>query len=293
MNPVLALFLRLPTHGLGLLVFLLPRRAELALGRLLGRLALAADRKRPAIARENLRNCLPELSAAEREALLRANYEHYGMLVLELGHMLTPVPGHWLSYVRRWTRVEGFDRGKGTLFFGAHLANWELMACGGAQAGVPITMATRHLKPAWLDRWMQDARLAAGVRCVYQPRTMPAVMKALRAGAAIGFVLDQYMVPPMGQKLKFFGVTVDTLAVVAPLARRTGAGVVPVRQRRDPGGVIVLTFEPEVPLEGTDEEFNQLCVDRVEAWIRERPSEWLWAHRRFKHVDWSERDRKA
>ncbi len=300
MNPILALLLRLPLHGLGLFVTVLPRRAELALGRALGRAALLADPKRARIARDNIRRCLPELGPDGAEALLRANYEHYGMLVLELAHMLSPVPGHWRAYAERNSRLEGFenwtrahDKGRGTLFCTAHLANWELMAAGGALAGIPVLMTTRRLKPAWLDRWMEKTRLSTGARCVYQPRTMPAVMKGLRAGAAVGFVVDQYMVPPMGQKLRFFGVSVDTLGAIAPLARRTGAAIVPVRQLRGPDGVVTVSFEPELPLDGTDAEVNQRLVDRVEAWIRERPSEWLWAHRRFKHVDWSERDRKA
>ncbi|MDE2246662.1 MAG: hypothetical protein KGJ91_10925, partial [Xanthomonadaceae bacterium] len=230
MNPILAVLLRLPVHGLGLFAALLPRRAELALGRVLGRLALRVDRKRTRIARDNIRRCLPELGPAGWDALLRANYEHYGALVLELAHMFAPIPGHWRRYVARTTRLEGFEnwkradaKGKGTLFCSAHLANWELMAAAGALGGVPVVMTTRHLKPEWLHRWMEKTRLSTGVRCLYQPRTMPGVMKGLRAGAAVGFVMDQYMVPPMGKPLRFFGVTVDTLAAIAPLARRTGA----------------------------------------------------------------------
>src|SRR5205823_7337571 len=127
-NPALGLLLRLPLHGLGLFVWPLPRRAELALGRALGRLALALDWKRRRIAEENLRRCLPELDDGARERLLRANYEHYGQLTLELAHMLTPWPGHWRAYVERVTRNEGFelwrrahDKGKGVLFCSAHL----------------------------------------------------------------------------------------------------------------------------------------------------------------------------
>lgn len=300
MNPVVALLLRIPLHGLGLLVWLLPRSAELALGRGLGRIAVRVDPRRARIARDNIRRCLPELGPAGWESLLRANYEHYGVLVLELAHIFAPVPGHWRAYVARNTRLDGLrdwqkahDKGRGTLFCGAHLANWEMMAAAGAMAGIPITMTTRQLKPEWLHRWMERARLSTGVRCVYQPRTMPAVLRGLRAGAAIGFVIDQYMVPPMGQKLRFFGVEVDTLAVVAPLARRTGAAITPVRAVRDPGGPVRVLFEPEFPLAGTDDEVNQALADRVERWVRERPAEWLWAHRRFKNVDWSDVDRRT
>ncbi|HEX4048276.1 MAG TPA: hypothetical protein VH309_10605, partial [Elusimicrobiota bacterium] len=197
MNPALAIALRVPLHGLGLLVAALPRRAELALGRFLGRAALALDAKRPRIARENIGRCLPELEPAAREALLRANFEHYGILVLELLHMFAPIPGHWRSYVRRTARLEGYenwkaadDKGRGALFCSAHLANWELMAAAGAQAGIPITIVTRRLKPEWLHRWMEKTRLSAGVRALYQPRTMPGVLRGLRDGASVGFVMD-------------------------------------------------------------------------------------------------------
>ena len=55
----------------GLLVWPLPRGLELTLGRLIGRLALLLDRKRRAIAEENIRRCLPELSDTARAHLLK------------------------------------------------------------------------------------------------------------------------------------------------------------------------------------------------------------------------------
>jgi len=300
MNPALALLLRIPLHGLGLFVWLLPRSWELALGRVLGRAAFAVDWKRRRIAEENVRRCMPELGPDRRERLLRENYEHYGILLLELGHMMTPRPGHWRRYAQRVSRLEGFahwkkahDKGKGVLFCSAHLANWELMAAAGALGGIPITITTRHLKPEWLDARMEATRLSAGVSCVYQPRTMPTVMRGLRDGRSIGFVLDQYMVPPMGQKLRFFGVLVDTLAAVAPLARRTGAAIVPVKQIRAEDGTVRVIIEPEIPLDGSDDELNQALASLVERWIRDTPAQWLWVHRRFKNVDWSSSDRRT
>ncbi len=300
MNPILSLLLRLPLHGLGLLVWPLPRSWELRLGRALGRLALALDAKRRPIAEDNLRRCLPELGEAERARLLRANYEHYGILLLELAHMMTPIPGHWRRYAARVSRLEGFEnwrkvheRGKGVLFCSAHLANWELMAAAGAMGGIPLTITTRHIKPEWLHLWWERARLSAGVRCVYQPRTMPTVMKRLRDAESVGFVVDQYMVPPMGQKQAFFGAVVDTLAAVAPLAHRTGAGIVPVKQIRSGDGIVRVIIEPEVPLDGDDAQVNQALTSRVEGWIRAEPAQWLWVHRRFKNAHWSGADRKT
>lgn len=300
MNPVLALLLRVPLHGLGLLVTPLPRPLELALGRALGRVFLAADWKRRAIGRENMRRCLPELTPEGLEALLRDNYAHYGVLFLELLHMYSPVPGHWRAYAERTSRLEGLEnwrkaaaKGKGVIIFGGHSANWELGSAAGGLAGVKPLIVTRRLKPAWLHDWMERARLSTGVSCAFQPRTMPAIMKQLRRGETVGFVIDQYMPPPMGAPLRFFGATVHTLAAVAPLARRTGAAVIPARNVREADGRVRVSFGPEMPLGDDDTVDNQRFVDALEADIRRDPQQWLWIHRRFKDAVWSEPGRKT
>lgn len=300
MNPLLALLLRIPVHGLGLFVTFLPRSWEMALGRFCGRIAAVVDRKRARIARENIARCLPELSAEEREALLRANFEHYGVLVLELSHMFSPVPGHWRAYVERTVRVAGLEhwekarmRGKGELFCSSHIANWEFAAGIGSIMGMDVMIVTRNLKPRWLHEWLEKVRLTTGVQAAYQPRTVPAVMKHLRGGGGVVFVLDQYMPPPMGSPMKLFGVMVDTLAAIAPLARRTGAPILPVSVRRGEDGIVTVTVEPEVPLTDSDEADNQRLITIVENWMRANPAQSLWGHRRFKNVVWPERDRKS
>ncbi len=296
MNPILSVLLRIALHGLGLFAAALPRSWECALGRALGRAALAVDGKRRRIAEENIRRCLPELGPARRAQILRDNAEHYGVLALELAHMFAPIPGHWRAYVARTTAVEGIGnwekahaRGKGELFCSAHLANWEFAAAAGALRGMKVMIVTRNLKPRWLHDWLEKVRLSAGVACAYQPRTVPAVMKRLRAGEGVVFVLDQYMPPPMGEPMRFFGVLVDTLAAVAPLARRTGAAILPVRQIRTQDGLVRIVVESEIPLGDDDKADNQRLIDRIERWIREEPGQWLWVHRRFKHVDWPDR----
>jgi KDO2-lipid IV(A) lauroyltransferase len=114
-------------------------------------------------------------------------------------------------------------------------------------------------------------------------------MKRLRDGEGVVFVLDQYMPPPMGEPTRFFGVLVDTLAAIAPLARRTGAAIVPVRQIRGSDGIVRILVDPELPLGADDKADNQRIIDLIESWIRKEPGQWLWVHRRFKHVDWSDR----
>lgn len=296
MNPLLALLLRVPLHGTGLFVSALPRSWEMALGAFLGRLALRFPTRHARVARENLARCFPELSEDARRALLKENYEHYGRMVLELAHMFAPIDGHFRAYVQRNVAIEGYEhwekakaRGKGVLFLGSHIANWEFAASIGAIKDMPVTIVTRKLKPQWLHDWMERTRLSVGVRATYQPRTIPTVMKALRDNGGVVFVMDQFMSPPMGEPMRLFGYSVHTLAAIAPLARRTGATILPVLPRREPDGRVRIIIEPEIALSDDDKADNQRLATRVEEWMRAVPGQALWAHRRFKDVDFSDR----
>lgn len=298
MNPVLALLLRIPLHGIGLLVTPLPRGLELALGRLLGKVFFALDWKRRHIGRENMRRCLPELRVEELESLLRANYAHYGVLFFELLHMYSPVPGHWRRYAQKNSRVEGLEHvqkalaeGKGFIVYGGHSANWELGSAAGGLADIHPMIVTRRLKPAWLHDWMEKQRLSTGVGCAFQPRTMPSILKQLKRGHGVGFVLDQYMPPPMGEPMRFFGATVHTLAAVAPLSKRTGCAVIRADNWRTPDGIVRVAFQPAEPPVHDEKADNQRYIDALEADIRKAPEQWLWIHRRFKDAVWPQAGR--
>lgn len=286
--------LRVLLAVVGLAATLSPRPLERVLAPLLGRLLLALDWKRWRVADENLRRCFPDMDAGERWALIKKNYAHYGFLVFELAHAFSPVPGHYRRFAERIAVLEGFehwkrahDLGKGVLFASSHVGNWEMMAAMGGLHGIPLTIVTRRLTPEWLLKKMESARLSVNVRAAYQPRTLPTILRALRGGESVGFVIDQYAPPPMGLKVRFFGVEVDTLAAVGPLAQRIGAPIVPVSTHRDERGIIHVRIEPALELgeDSADQtKVTQVLADKVESWIRAHPAQWLWVHRRFKNI---------
>ncbi len=299
MNPFLSFFLRLVLGSAGTAVTFLPRGIELRLGRAIGALLLRFDRIRRPIATENMRRCLPELTPAERAVLLKENFAHYGTLALEILHLFSPFPSHYPSYVRKNFKLHGFERwkeahgrGRGVLFISAHLANWELMIAGSAQQGArPLSIVTRHLKPEWLNRKIVGARESCGARSAYGSRIMGIVAKALKNGESVGFVLDQYEASQAAVSARFFGATVPTLGIVGVLALRFQPAVIPIRQERGADGIVHVTMEPEIDyaaLPQTPESITQTLVSRVEGWIRARPAEWLWAHRRFKNAVWGQ-----
>lgn len=291
LNVVSMIFLR----TLGTLVSFLPRSTELSLGRGLGALiALAGYRRK--VMRENIRNCFPHYSEHELKQLQKKNYQHLGILLLELFHFFSVLPDHYKNYVSKNSRMNGLEnwkkaqqQNKGAIFVASHLGNWELMVACGSLSGIPITMITKHLKPAWLHKMIERARSSTGVKPAYEPRTLPAVMRALRDNEAVGFVMDQYAGPPMGIPVQFFGVKVGTLSAVATLVNRTSTMVVPALTHRDNKGIIQIDLEEALDLRemATDiEKTTEFLAQKVEKWVRAYPEQWLWTHRRFKNVVW-------
>jgi KDO2-lipid IV(A) lauroyltransferase len=280
--------------ALGTIATVLPRRAEVALGRLFGRLIFRARLFKRAVVEANLARCFPRLDGASRLSLIRRNYEHYGVLLFEYMHFFSPFEGHWRRYVPTAARAEGLERwkraharGKGVIFFCSHLASWETGAAAIALEGVQATIVTTVLTPRWLHDKITACRASVGMDAAFHPGSMISVLKTLRRGGSVAFMNDQYARPPMGLPVVFFKTRVDTLSVVGSLARRTGAAVLPLHTFRAPDGTTIARIEPEFALgERADDPTGatQRVASRVERWIRGHPEQWLWMHRRFKNL---------
>ena len=80
----------------------LPYPVIYRLGTALGRLAMRVMKSRARIARRNLELCFPEMSAADREALLVKNFESLGMADGDRhGLVLADAPGGALDRDQR------------------------------------------------------------------------------------------------------------------------------------------------------------------------------------------------
>jgi KDO2-lipid IV(A) lauroyltransferase len=278
-------------------VMLLPRWFELFAGRLIGRVVFALAPKRRLLAAENIARCLPELSSKEQAALLWRNCEHWGILFFEMLHMFSPFEGHFERYVRRVSVIEGYehwkkahDKGKGVIFAGNHVGNWEIVSAQAGLAGMDMMIVTRNLTPKWLHEKMISARRSVKVEPILPPKTLPTVLKSLRAGASLVFAMDQYAPPDAGGvKARFFGYSVNTLGAIALFAKKTGAAIVPGSSYRDKKGIIHVFVDPEIPLDVDPVQATQIIVDKTEDYIRAHPEQWTWGHRRFKLVDWTDR----
>mgnify|MGYP001564345369 CR=1 FL=1 len=228
----------------------------------------------------------------QKNKLVFPAYQQMAHLVVEILMLFGPLS----RFIRKESRISGvehwkkaMDDGKAAIFLASHVGNWEVMAGTGAlQAGIDVIIVTKLLKPAWLHQAIEKGRLKCGYRGTYEPRTMKDILSQLKRKQTVGFVLDQYAGPPVGIRVPFFGVPVGTHTVVAMMAKRSGAVVLPVVNYRDVDGNYHV--EIQAPLEwipDSDPEkeiaLNTAHYTRIiENHVRQHPEQWLWTHRRYK-----------
>jgi len=235
-------------------------------------------------ARQNLAMAFPEKDATERERIVLGMWDNLGRVAAEYAHL------H-----RIWQRVEltgaeilsGIrDSGKAAIFCGAHLANWELCAVGGKKHGLDISLVYRKPNNPGVDSLLRHAR-DAGVTAQIQKGAAGAreMLKVLKKNGVLGMLIDQKL--NEGLAIPFFGRDAMTAPALALFALRLGCPVYPVRVERLDGCNFKMTVYPALEPPGTgdqEQDTRQMLVNinaMLESWIRERPEQWLWIHRRW------------
>jgi len=244
------------------------------------------------VGQRNLKLAQPELSAQERDRILRGVFRHLGWQLVEFCRMTRYTPEN----TRNWIRTEGLDhyltakaRGKGVLIVTGHLGAWELSSFYHSLMGHPMGMVIRRLDNRRLDEFVN------GIRCLHGNRVLPkddfarGLLTAMRKGQTVGILMDTNMTPPQGVFVQFFGKEACTASGLARVALKTGAAVLPGFMLWEPTeGRYVLHFGPELVFARTGEAeadivaATQQCTSAIESWIRRYPDQWLWIHRRWK-----------
>jgi KDO2-lipid IV(A) lauroyltransferase len=261
-----------------------------ASGTLIGWAFYTVDRAHRRIALRNLATAFPARPEAERRAIARAAFTHFGRLLVELLRFATLTPAQMLAIVE----VDGIERsraayahGKGVLFVTGHFGFWELQAMVHAVQAEPVAILARALDNPHLNRLLESIRQRTGNTVLYRRGTIRRVMRTLQAGHGVAVLIDQHIMSRDAIYVDFFDRPAATTSAVAALALRTGAPVVPVFALPLGGGRYRMIYEHPVepPREDSPDamrEFTQRCTDVLEMYVRRHPELWLWMHRRWR-----------
>jgi len=260
------------------------------LGRAVGRLFYRIDARHRRVVRENLRGSNLGLDEAAIQEVSRACFEHFGALLFTTLRLLKTTP----EEVRRFTRIEGqehleaaFREGKGIIGLTGHIGNWEHLALAMSLGGWKLTAIGRELDNPLLEARLKAFRVKFGNSVIPKGGALRGVIKALKEGQFLGFLLDQNAVTS-GVFVQFLGRWASTFGTAGVLAVKFDLPILPVSSRVEPDGTLVVTAYPpfHAPRTGNPERDAWCATQRMTAWledrVRENPSQWFWMHRRFK-----------
>lgn len=272
----------------------LPAPAAYACGHAVSKLAyaLAGDLRRTGAI--NLRLAFPEKSEEERAKLLRECFDSLGRTLglfsqfgtrsqQELRDLIEP---HGIENLEAAKRVHG----NRLILFTAHLGMWELTSFGLALYGHPFSFLVRRLDNPRIEEFVDGVRIRFGNQTLDKQSAARSMLKILRAGeTSLGLLPDLNTLDDEAIFVDFFGVPAATTFIVAKLALRTGAPLVPVfapwsEEKKkfllivDPMVTPVSTGDEEADVRRLTSEMSLMIENEIRRW----PGQWLWIHKRWK-----------
>jgi len=269
-----------------------PMSLVLVAGTLLGRLFYTFDGAHRRLALGNLEAAFPGRPPAERAAIARDMFAHFGRLLMVLLKFSTMTPEAMLARVE----FEGEERvaaahalNRGVLLFTGHFGFWEINALVHALKLHPMAVMARPLDNPLLHDLLERVRGRTGNSVIYRKGALRRVLRALAANQAVALLIDQH-IHTDAVLVDFFNRPAATTTALAALGLRTGAPVIPVFALPLPGGRFRMVYEHAVEPPSADDpdairQFTQRCTDVLEMYVRRYPGLWLWMHRRWRDVD--------
>ncbi len=266
------------------------------LAQLLGTLWFRLDARHREITRNNLKMAFgSELTEAQRETIGRNTFTHLACVLLELPSLFKLNRNNLHQYIE-FSGLENLfavkAKDKGVLVMSSHFGNWELMALAVSLGFWPFNVVVRPLDNPTLDRWIDRIRSRGGNRTIPKSNSAMNILRLLRQGEAVAFLIDQNADWYEGVFVPFFREIACTNKALATLALRTGLPILPAHNYRRPDGRYQVVFHPEVQLihSGStlaDIEENTALFNRIiEGYVRDHPDQYFWLHQRWKTRPW-------
>jgi KDO2-lipid IV(A) lauroyltransferase len=190
--------------------------------------------------------------------------------------------------VEGWEHLEAaYQSGRGGVLLGGHIGNWELTAAYIALRGYPINVVARRIYIDSLNEKLVKMRENMGMKILYRGISMRRMIRLLLDNQFIGVLADQDVKDVSGIFVDFFGHPAFTTAGPALLALASGAPIIIIRDVRQ-GSRHRITVDPpilanrEAPRHQEVNRIVTLYTARLEEFIREHPSQWVWTHRRWR-----------
>jgi Kdo2-lipid IVA lauroyltransferase/acyltransferase len=220
----------------------------------------------------------------------RAAWAQMGRTAAELPHMkeITFAPGDERAVLIGKDKVDAVRAsGKGAVFVGGHLANFELIPVVIVRHGLTCAMSYRPVNNPLIDQKLLAMRIGYGatLQAAKGREGGMTQLRALKRGHCVAMLNDQKY--DEGLPVAFFGHTAMTTDAAARMAYMFDVPLIPLAVRRVENTRFVVTAHDPLPIDRTapaDKAVRDavLAISKfIEDQVRAAPEQWFWVHNRW------------
>jgi KDO2-lipid IV(A) lauroyltransferase len=268
----------------------LPYSIVVPFGYGLGWLAAHIPNERAHVVKTNLRLCFPSLSESEINALALEHWKLFGRSVIERSRI-------WLGtgeQIRAMVEIESAiplgDR-KPRLLINPHFVGLEggFMALSvmakerGWMGGAGLY---QKMKSPFFNQKMIEWRNRFGGKSIERQSRLRDLIREIQTGNFIFIAPDIDLGPRDSVFVPFFGIQTSTITSVSRLAQLSGAEVclMTTTLNTNRSGYVCRISAPLENFPSDDPSNDAARLNQcIEDLVRERPAEYYWVHKRFKH----------
>jgi Kdo2-lipid IVA lauroyltransferase/acyltransferase len=246
---------------------------------------IAPHLRRQKRALDNLALAFPDTPLEERKRIAADMWENLGRTFAE-GFFLKQIMAEGRVTYEPMEQLREIARGGPCIVCGLHLGNWELVAYAGKLMGAPFTGVYQRLSNPYVDSATLKMRepIYEGGLLPRTTATARALLKKAKEGGYPAFLAD--LRDDRGALVPFFGVPARSTVFPALLARTTGLPLYAGAAFRRPNVRFVIRGARIPVPETNDREADAIVATaalqkQFEAFIREAPEQWMWAHRKW------------
>ncbi len=236
------------------------------------------------VAQTNMQMALPDWSQDTITQTTRSMWENLGRIFPEYIHYNTFQKEKDRLSIEGEEILQRFHQeGRPILFAGAHFGHIQM-----------ISLALQRLNMTnWqFLRSFSNPHTNALLKTVLQPfvdglifksaSSYKDLLRTLKQGNNVCILFDHYM--HRGVPVPFFNRPARTSPVLVRLSRKLNIPIIPFHVERRPHSCFRIIFEKPVDPHLDEEETLTFLNQRLEAWIRDNPSQWFWVHDRWKET---------
>jgi len=233
-------------------------------------------------ARTNLKKTFPNLNDKGIEDIIDGVWDNFGRVVAETSTIMKMPQDEFNKHVQ----IKGVEnllkfKGKPALIYTAHQANWEFVAKALIPHDLKVGGVFRKANNRLVDKIINDIRHLVDVHMIPKGRAgAKELIFAIKNNEQIVMLVDQKMND--GIKVPFLGRDAMTAPAIATLSLKYDCPIIPLQAIRTGNSNFELIIHPH--LDKANKTVEDIMIEinnHIGEWVKERPEQWFWLHRRW------------